>query len=427
MKQPFVSNDIATELIATLPGAVYRLEYKGDEFRFLYISDGIEQLCGVTAQQAMVDIESIFSLIHTNDFDRVITESLTTAQHGVVWQGEFRMCLKDGRTIWVAAYDRPQVYEDGSIIWTGYIIDNTEHKDLHKALEDSEAKFRAFVETANDIIYSVSPDGHFTYVSPNWTDKLGHEVSEVVGQHFAHFVHPDDIERCTQFLVQLYEEGTKKSGLEYRVKHKHNFWCWHTTNAAPILDEDGKVTSTVGIARDITERKSIEQQIEHQAHYDTLTDLPNRSLFSDRLEQAIRLAHRQHEQLAVLFVDLDKFKPVNDNYGHAIGDILLQQVAQRMKDCLRDSDTVGRIGGDEFLVLLPHVESVDSATHIAEKLLQAISSPFRINRIDIEISCSIGIALYPTHGNTILELIQIADQAMYKAKNQQGNLVYVAD
>ncbi|ACV27677.1 sensor domain-containing diguanylate cyclase [Kangiella koreensis] len=427
MNQPFMGNDISTELIATLPGAVYRLEYKGDEFRFLYISDGIEQLCGVTAQQAMADIESIFSLIHTSDFDRVITESLTTAQHGVVWHGEFRMCLKDGRTIWVAAYDRPQVFDDGSIIWTGYVIDNTEHKDLHKALEESEAKFRAFVETANDIIYSVSADGCFTYVSPNWTDKLGHETSEVLGQHFAHFVHPDDVDRCTQFLVQLYEEGTKKSGLEYRVRHKNNYWCWHTTNASPILDKDGKVTSTVGIARDITERKFIEQQVEHQAHYDTLTDLPNRSLFSDRLEQAIRLAHRQHEQLALLFLDLDKFKPVNDNYGHAIGDILLQQVAQRMKDCLRESDTVGRIGGDEFLVLLPHVESVDSATHIAEKLLQAISSPFRINRIDIEISCSIGIALYPTHGNTVLELIQVADQAMYKAKNQKGNLVFVAD
>lgn len=427
MNRPFVSNDIATELIATLPGAVYRLEYKGDEFRFLYISDGIEQICGVTPEQAMADIESIFSLIHTDDFDRVINESLTTAQHGIVWHGEFRMCLKDGRTIWVAAYDRPQVFDDGSIIWTGYVIDNTEHKDLHKALEESEAKFRAFVETANDIIYSVSSDGCFTYVSPNWKDKLGHEPNEVIGQHFAHFVHPDDVERCTQFLTQLYEEGTKKSGLEYRVRHKSNYWCWHTTNASPIFDEEGHISSTVGIARDITERKFIEQQIEHQAHYDTLTDLPNRSLFSDRLEQAIRMAHRQHEQLAVLFVDLDKFKPVNDNYGHAIGDILLQQVAQRMRDCLRESDTVGRIGGDEFLVLLPHVESSETSVHIAEKLLQAIASPFRINRIDIEISCSIGIALYPTHGNTVLELIQMADQAMYKAKNQQGNLVSVAD
>lgn len=427
MTQPYVNNDITTELIATLPGAVYRLEYRNEEFRFLYISEGIEQLCGVTPEQAMESIEAFFSLIHTQDFDRVVTESLTTAKHGVIWHGEFRMCLKDGRTIWVAAYDRPQVFDDGSIIWTGYIIDNTEHKDLHKALEDSEAKFRAFVETANDIIYSVSPDGHFTYVSPNWTDKLGHEVSEVIGQHFAHFVHPNDVERCTQFLIQLYEEGTKKSGLEYRVRHKHNYWCWHTTNASPILDEEGSVTSTVGIARDITERKFIEQQIEHQAHYDSLTDLPNRSLFSDRLEQAIKLAHRQQEKLAVLFIDLDKFKPVNDTYGHAIGDILLQQVAQRMHDCLRESDTVGRIGGDEFLVLLPHVEATAGSTQIAEKLRQAISSPYRINGIDIHISCSIGIALYPEHGNTVLELIQAADQAMYVAKNQQGNKVFVAD
>ncbi|MBD3652547.1 GGDEF domain-containing protein [Kangiella sp.] len=427
MNLPFVNNDLAAELIATLPGAVYRLEYKDDEFRFLYFSDGIEQLCGVTPEQAVSDINAIFSLIHPDDYDRVIHESLETAQHGVVWHGEFRMCLKDGRTIWVATYDRPQVYEDGSIIWTGYVIDNTEHKDLHKALEDSEAKFRAFVETANDIIYSVSSDGCFTYVSPNWTDKLGHDVSEVLGQHFAHFVHPDDVERCTQFLIQLYQDGTKKSGLEYRVRHKHNYWCWHTTNASPILDEEGQVTSTVGIARDITERKFIEQQIEHQAHYDSLTDLPNRALFSDRLEQAIRLAHRQQEKLAVLFVDLDKFKPVNDTYGHGIGDILLQQVAQRMRDCLRESDTIGRIGGDEFLVLLPHIESGSDSSHIAEKLLDAISSPYRINSINIHISCSIGIALYPDHGNTVLELIQTADQAMYVAKNQQGNKVFLAD
>ncbi|HEY9147744.1 MAG TPA: diguanylate cyclase [Gammaproteobacteria bacterium] len=414
------------ELIDCLPGAVYRLKYENGAFRFLYISEGIQALCGVSPQRAMDDIDSIFSLIHPEDYPRVIEESMDTAEHGVVWHGEFRMCLNDGRTRWMAAYDRPEYLADGSILWTGYIHDNTEHKVLVQALRASEEKFRAYVEAANDIIYSVAADGALTYVSPNWTDMLGHPVDEVVGKTIAEFVHPDDLSACLAFLARIYHSGTKQSGIEYRVRHRDGHWCWHTSNASPLFDEQGEVVSYVGIARDITERKAMEEQIQHMAHYDALTELPNRALFSDRLEQAMRRAERDRNEIAVLFVDLDRFKPVNDRYGHAVGDLLLQQVAQRMGHCLRASDTVARIGGDEFVVLLPEVEGEEGVSHLATKLLQSVSRPYRINGIELQISCSIGAALYPEHGETQLELMRAADTAMYRAKDQQGNRMTIA-
>jgi len=282
------------------------------------------------------------------------------------------------------------------------------------------------VEAANDIIYSVAADGALTYVSPNWTDMLGHPVDEVVGKTIAEFVHPDDLSACLAFLARIYHSGTKQSGIEYRVRHRDGHWCWHTSNASPLFDEQGQVVSYVGIARDITERKALEEQIQHMAHYDTLTELPNRALFSDRLEQAIRRAERDRSEIAVLFVDLDRFKPVNDSYGHAVGDLLLQRVAQRMSQCLRASDTVARIGGDEFVVLLPEVEGEEGVSHLATKLLRSVSRPYRINGIELQISCSIGAALYPEHGVTQLELMRAADTAMYRAKDQQGNRMTIA-
>jgi len=181
------------------------------------------------------------------------------------------------------------------------------------------------------------------------------------------------------------------------------------------------------VTRDISERKRTAERIEHMARHDPLTDLPNRALFSDRLDVALSLSKRNGTRLALMFVDLDKFKPVNDTFGHAVGDVLLREAARRMRDCIRASDTVGRIGGDEFVVLLPVVEKPNDAIVVADKLRAALAHPFEIDGRRIEISCSIGIAIAPDDGRDEIELAKNADSAMYLAKQQGGDAVLLFD
>jgi diguanylate cyclase (GGDEF)-like protein len=153
------------------------------------------------------------------------------------------------------------------------------------------------------------------------------------------------------------------------------------------------------------------------AHYDVLTDLPNRTLLTDRLHQAMALVRREKSKLALIFLDLDKFKPVNDSLGHDIGDLLLKQVAYRLQHCVkRESDTLSRIGGDEFVIVLSQIEDEHDASIVADKIVQTLTEPFMIENNSIEISCSVGIAIYPMHGTDVTTLMRIADNAMYEAK-----------
>ena len=192
----------------------------------------------------------------------------------------------------------------------------------------------------------------------------------------------------------------------------------------PVKDGNGQVTHYVAVLRDITERKRLEQEVNHLAFFDSLTQLPNRRLFNDRLGQAVKRAQRTSSSLALMFVDLDKFKPVNDTYGHAAGDFMLQTVAKRLSGCLRASDTAARVGGDEFLVLLPDIPSGADALAVAEKIRSALAEPcISPEGIELCISASIGIAIYPEHAGSAHELLRLGDRAMYEAKSAGGNRV----
>ena len=194
-----------------------------------------------------------------------------------------------------------------------------------------------------------------------------------------------------------------------------------------IFDENGEVLQRVCVFSDITEKKLAEERIEHMAQHDALTNLPNRALYTDRLQQALALAKRDGRCLGLLYIDLDRFKPVNDTFGHITGDTLLQLVAQRMRNCVRESDTVARMGGDEFAVLLSNIKSRQDALIVAEKLRAALEAPFEIDGNQLDISCSIGAAFYPENGSSGEALTQSADQAMYMAKNGGRNRVCFRD
>jgi diguanylate cyclase (GGDEF)-like protein len=180
-----------------------------------------------------------------------------------------------------------------------------------------------------------------------------------------------------------------------------------------------------GVSRDISERRASQARIAYMAEHDMLTDLPNRTLVTDRLRQALAAARRNRHRVALLYIDLDRFKPVNDAYGHAVGDQLLREAAVRMRLCVRESDTVGRFGGDEFVVLLPHIDSGHDAELVAEKIRLALAESFQIDGLRLDVSSSIGIAVYPEHGADDVSLLLHADGAMYAAKHGGRNRVTV--
>ncbi len=210
-----------------------------------------------------------------------------------------------------------------------------------------------------------------------------------------------DVQDFEQDLV--FEDGT--------IKHI-------VGNATPLRDASGNVTGAVSAAIDITARKGAEEQIRKMAHFDALTNLPNRVLLMDRLEHAIAMSARNQTHTGVIFIDLDHFKSINDTLGHHVGDLLLQQVADRLREDVREVDTVSRLGGDEFLIIVPELRQVDDARHISRKLLQSLSEPYVITGQRLEVTPSIGVSVFPDDGTEPSALIRLADQAMYQAKQE---------
>ena len=202
-----------------------------------------------------------------------------------------------------------------------------------------------------------------------------------------------------------------------------------SSSGEPLFDEAGRFTGYHGVAKDITERKLYEERIEEMAQHDGLTGLPNRALFDDRLNHAISVAKREKREFALLYFDLDRFKPVNDTYGHAAGDRLLQMIAMRIRYLLRESDTVARLGGDEFAVLLPIIAGRQDAVEVAQRIVGALTSPYTLDGIEgsIEIGVSIGIAVYPVDGMAVEELVNAADAAMFSAKREGNTYAFAGE
>jgi diguanylate cyclase (GGDEF)-like protein len=223
--------------------------------------------------------------------------------------------------------------------------------------------------------------------------------------------------------TQLVETGSWSGEVLNRKKSGEVYVEWLSIKR--VLDDKGQLTHHVAVFSDITARKAAEGRIRHLAMHDALTDLPNRTLLTERIEQAIVRARREKSRLGLMYFDLDKFKPINDSLGHEVGDLLLKAVARRAVDCVRESDTVARIGGDEFVVLLPVLAEERDALMVAEKIRAALNQPFQVAGNTLNISTSIGLTIYPEHGVDEQMLTRNADAAMYQAKTQGRNRVVV--
>jgi len=246
-------------IAANVPGAIYQFVLHQDGTReFIYVSDRAQTIVELDPDSIKGDASSLLSLIHPEDvaaLKEAIAQSAATLQP---WSWEGRLITPSGEQKWVQSIAQPECQANGNILWDGLILDISDRIQANEQLQESEEKYRNLVENANDIIYTLSAEGIFTYVSSNWTEILGHAVDEVVNQSFALFVHPDDAQKCFDFLNQLLTSGLKAGGIEYRVRHKNGEWRWHTSNASPQWDKSGAIVSILGIAHDITNRKKTE-------------------------------------------------------------------------------------------------------------------------------------------------------------------------
>jgi diguanylate cyclase (GGDEF)-like protein/PAS domain S-box-containing protein len=302
-------------------------------------------------------------------------------------------------------------------------------------LENSEKMYRYLVDSSPDIIYTLNHEGKFTFINDRAYQLLGYKREELIGQHYSILVHDEDLERARYVFNERRVDERASRNVELRLKcHAganqertfNNTLMTISLNAIGMHVPDQEVKrlefyGTYGVARDITDRKRAEEVISYQAYHDILTDLPNRILFKDRLGLAVIQAKRKQTELAVMFIDLDRFKLVNDTLGHVKGDELLQQAAGRLKECLRKGDTLARQGGDEFTIVLPELRDRDDARMVADKFLEVLQEPFDLDGHAVHISASIGIAIYPEHGESIDELLRHADIAMYQIKGQGKN------
>ena len=279
----------------------------------------------------------------------------------------------------------------------------------------SEARFQTLVQNASDVILIVRPDTTITYQTPSAKRTLGYGPGSLEGIPFTTLLHPDDLEQgLALFTGVAFRSGTSVTA-NWRVRHDNGSWHDVEVIATNLLGDE-TVEGIVLTMRDVSERRSLEEELKHQAFHDGLSGLANRALFSDRLEHAIERAARSKASLAVLFLDLDDFKLVNDSLGHAAGDSLLIEVARRLVECLRGGDTAARFGGDEFAVLMEEIINADEACEVAERIIDALREPMTILDREIHVRASIGIAFNKLGTEEPAELIQAADVAMYAAK-----------
>ena len=271
-------------------------------------------------------------------------------------------------------------------------------------------------------------DRNIIRINPAFTSITGYDANDVISHNTSIFSSMDNSpEFYDNVREAINKSGAWKGEIIDRRKSGEPYYKWMSVKL--MRNENLALAHYLWVFSDISERKAVEEQMKRLAHYDSLTSLPNRTLFDDRLRQSIAMAKRDNELLALMFIDLDRFKPVNDTYGHAIGDRLLKDVALRLLDCVRESDTVSRVGGDEFVILLPAIVGQQDAMLVAEKVLRSLCESFDFQGLSLSISCSIGIAIFPGHGDNEILLTKHADIAMYHAKHGGHNkaVVYQPD
>jgi diguanylate cyclase (GGDEF)-like protein/PAS domain S-box-containing protein len=388
--------------------------------RFAYVAPAALQITGYAADEFIGDPSLLDAIIYPEDRPRFldhIDRYLNRAHDGELAEIEFRIRRKDGEIRWIGHRCRA-VYGSGDR-YLGRRVSNRDITERKQA--DEQLRLAAKVmEESNEGIMVTDRDNRIVSVNRAFSDITGYLPEDVVGRDprlLASGRHGEDFYK--RMWGSISATGYWQGEIWDRRKNEEIFPGWLSITA--VRADDGRIANYVAIFSDITERKSAQAQIEFLAHHDPLTGLPNRLLLQDRIEQAIAHAARTGQSVALLFLDLDRFKAINDTLGHQVGDKLLRAVVDRIGDVVRETDTISRLGGDEFLILISEIESTDSVTDVARRILQRCAEPFEVDGHLMSTSASIGIAIYPEDGVDFDTLLKKADTALYHAKDAGRN------
>ncbi|MCX7176313.1 MAG: EAL domain-containing protein [Proteobacteria bacterium] len=399
------------------PVGVVRLDLEG---RFLEVN---RKLCEITGynRKEMLGYK-IFDITHEQDVepDRRGLADLVAGKIGG-FNREIRFVNKNAEAVWLdlsISLVRDKLGEPEYFV--AMIIDISERKNVEQALNESEERFRNLTEISSDSIWE--QDEHFRYTSRTTNLKFsGVPAESHVG--ITRWELPIIGISDEQWAAHraLLEAHLPFKNWEYQFRAKDGSIRWYSASGIPIFDDQGNFKGYRGVGRDITEKKRYQAELENQANHDALTGLANRLLLNDRLEHAIALAERHDKTVAVIFVDLDHFKDINDSLGHAVGDQLLQAVAKKISACVRDVDTVARPGGDEFVLVLAEDQTENDAMVAIGRIMSNVSGLYHVAGLELHVSCSIGASLYPKDGRDAGTLLMHADTAMYRAKDGGRN------
>lgn len=417
-------------LVENIPAVTY-VHPSGDSAALSYISPQIESILGYTAEEYISEPGFWMDRLHPDDKKRVLEEDKRTDETLEPYSIEYRMLSRDGRYVWVreeAVVVRDE--ENKPRYWQGFLWDITDRKEMEEAIREAEDRYRTLVEQIPAAIYlqDVEHNSPIQYISPQIENMTGYTPEEYTSRPnlFRSTMHPGDLESVMSEGERATRTGEPHS-VEYRTICRDGHEVWVRDEAVLVRDARGRPKFWQGVMLDITAQKDLESRLAHQAFHDELTGLPNRALFMDRLKQALARTERRESSLAILFVDVDNFKFVNDSFGHEAGDTLLIEIARRVEKCIRPEDTAARLGGDEFTVLLEDLGDRVDATQVARRILEELQIPFYLEGTRVNSTGSIGIALGGPGHRWPSDLLRAADTALYRAKARGKNGYAISD
>lgn len=388
-----------------------------DGSSFSYVNHQLCELNGYTKEELLGGKVLLSDWIHPDDL-HIVQDSIYKRIHGNVTEDRYRVrsYRKDGSLTHIEVHASKMI-QHGRTLTCGTIIDVTEQVEAQIKLQENQEQFESLFYNNPDAIFKFDLEGNFFNVNPGCTEVIGYSSEELLNMSFPPLVVPEELP------VALHNFQLAKEGISTRYElavirldgERRNL----EISSFP-MKQHGAITGVYGIAKDITEKLEHQQLMEEMVYFDPLTKLPNRKLFEDRLNQVLNLSNKANNSVAVLFLDIDRFKFINDSLGHHMGDEFLKIIAQRLQCEIRDTDTAGRFAGDEFAILLPNTEA-EEAISLAQRLNTALAEPFEVNGHSLSVSASIGIALNYITEESVDSLLKKADQAMYFTKKAGKN------
>lgn len=412
------TENLLQNITRAMPGVVYQYHLDADlKQHFTYLGPGIEQIAGICAEEAMTDFGLFWKQVHPEDQAGLWASIIHTSKHALPWSHEFRVFHRNGELRWIRGSSLPEEKEDNEAqLWNGVLLDITPEK---ASIEQLRIAGIAFSST-NEGIMIADRNNNIIDVNRAFENISGYSRNELIGNSPSLLRSDRHSEEFFQSIWNALGQDDHWQG-EIWNRRKNGEVVPHWVNINAVHDPVNRdLTHYVSVIADISNIKDSEAKLSHLAHHDALTNLPNRLLFTARLDHS--LCHRQSsEKIAMLHLDLDRFKHINDSLGHSYGDQLLLQVTERLNEAVNPQDTVARIGGDEFAILIEEIEHAADAAAVADKIVAAMEEPFQLNGKDYFTTASIGIALAPDHGDDLDTLTKYADIALNQAKDLGRN------